>query len=59
MAKRVYISCYSCDYATIYSNGSEKTVHCNKSDRDLRLKQGMSYPEWCERRKKRTLDGRL
>lgn len=54
MGKRVYISCYSCPYSTIYSNDrGEKTIHCGMSNRDLRLKIRMSFPDWCERRKKK------
>ena len=58
MAKnRVYISCYSCEYSTIYMNeNGKKIVVCGLNGKTLQLKQGMSHPEWCGRKERNHVD---
>ena len=46
--RRVYLSCYSCPYSTILSNGNEKMVQCDLNDRVFKLERGRSYPDFCE-----------
>ena len=49
---RVYISCYSCEYSRIYaSENNKKSVECQLNGRMTQLKQGVSHPEWCARKK--------
>ena len=46
--KRVYRSCYSCDYSEIKDNNGRRAIICHKSLRIYKPKAGECYPEWCE-----------
>lgn len=46
--RRAYLSCYSCPYSTILTNGKEKMVECSLMNERFKLGQGRSFPDFCE-----------
>ena len=46
--KRVYRSCYSCNYSEIHGDRKSRIIICKKSLRVYKPKPGESYPEWCK-----------
>ena len=46
---RRYLSCYSCIRSKIsVGEDGKKIVYCQLSKKNVQLRQGMSFPEWCE-----------
>ncbi|MEE0897864.1 MAG: hypothetical protein U0L88_09600 [Acutalibacteraceae bacterium] len=46
---RRYLSCYSCIRSKIsVDEDGKKMVYCQLSKKNVQLRQGMPFPEWCE-----------